>query len=360
MTGKITVEELSLPEELSGDGAADFLAAVELIRQEHLRLWGNDHLAYTPEEMLNYAQDPYERHLHLVARRDGALLGHCEIIIPVEDNQHLVWVALTVHPDAQGTGIGRALATATEDFARAQGRLTVTFETSHPADSLAGELLEPKSGIGQLPLVSRPVRFARAAGYELEQVERFSSCQLPVDPALLAEQGRLAQAAAGAEYRLVSWTSPCPEEWLDDLAWLQSRMSTDAPMAGLDFEEEPWDAARVRKGEALAQQMGRTILTTAVEHIPSGKLAGFTELILLGHRSDVILQGNTLVLHEHRGHRLGMLIKVANLERLAEQRPDARCIYTWNAAENDYMLAVNIALGFTPAGFTGEWQKVLK
>jgi hypothetical protein len=73
----------------------------------------------------------------------------------------------------------------------------------------------------------------------------------------------------------------------------------------------------------------------------------------------VVFQDDTLVLQEHRGNKLGLLIKVANMERLTEQFPDARVIYTWNAPENRYLLTVNQQLGFRTAGVTGIWQKEL-
>ena len=41
------------------------------------------------------------------------------------------------------------------------------------------------------------------------------------------------------------------------------------------------------------------------------------------------------------------------MERLTEQFPDARIIYTWNAPENRYLLTVNKQLGFQTAGVTG-------
>ena len=67
-------------------------------------------------------------------------------------------------------------------------------------------------------------------------------------------------------------------------------------------------------------------------------------------------QDDTLVLSEHRGRRLGMLVKAANLQRLAVEQPAARRVGTWNAEENSHMLAINVALGFRPAGGSGEWQ----
>lgn len=360
MKSAIKIEKLVVPKHLDSPEAADFRQAVEIHRQAELRRWGNDDLAYTPEEILASEQDRYERHIHLVAKDAEQVVGHCHLILPVEDNQHLLWFSLAVSEQAEGRGVGGALLIATEELARSEGRTTLSFETSHPVATLRQERLDPLSGVGQLPADSREVQFAQRYGYLLEQVERFSRCQLPVAPQVLLEQETIARAAAGADYGLVFWVDHCPEERLEDFAWLQSRMSTDAPRAGLDIEEEPWDGARVREGEALALALGRTTLVAAVEHLPSGKLVGFTVLTCLAHRQDMVFQDNTLVIREHRGHKLGLLVKVANLLVLAEQKPEVQRIYTWNAAENDYILAVNVALGFEPAGYTGEWQKVLK
>ena len=86
---------------------------------------------------------------------------------------------------------------------------------------------------------------------------------------------------------------------------------------------------------------------------------GLTTISVLALRPDVVFQDDTVVLQEHRGNKLGLLIKVANMERLSEQFPDARVLYTWNAPENRYLLKVNQQLGFTTAGVTGLWQKEL-
>ena len=60
---------------------------------------------------------------------------------------------------------------------------------------------------------------------------------------------------------------------------------------------------------------------------------------------------------KHRGNRLGMLVKILNLRRLAAEHPSVERILTFNAAENSHMLAINVALGFRPAGYDGEWQR---
>jgi hypothetical protein len=54
-----------------------------------------------------------------------------------------------------------------------------------------------------------------------------------------------------------------------------------------------------------------------------------------------------------------MLVKIHNLRRLLAEYPAVERVITFNAAENDHMLAINIALGFRPAGWDGEWQRVV-
>lgn len=57
-------------------------------------------------------------------------------------------------------------------------------------------------------------------------------------------------------------------------------------------------------------------------------------------------QGLTAVTKQYRGHRLGLLVKAAMLEWLAETEPAIELIETGNASANDHMIAVNDTLGF--------------
>jgi GNAT superfamily N-acetyltransferase len=75
------------------------------------------------------------------------------------------------------------------------------------------------------------------------------------------------------------------------------------------------------------------------------------------HRA--VSQEDTLVLREHRGHRLGMLLKVANLQALHRSMPGYPSVITFNAEENRHMLRVNEELGFVPIGYEGAWRRVL-
>ena len=47
----------------------------------------------------------------------------------------------------------------------------------------------------------------------------------------------------------------------------------------------------------------------------------------------------------HRGHRLGLRLKLAMADWLSAERPDVLATDTWNAEDNGPMIAVNEALG---------------
>lgn len=64
----------------------------------------------------------------------------------------------------------------------------------------------------------------------------------------------------------------------------------------------------------------------------------------------------TIVDPAHRGHRLGMWVKLANLRYTRGEEPALRNIDTWNAATNSHMIAINEALGFRAVEGWAEYQ----
>ena len=57
-------------------------------------------------------------------------------------------------------------------------------------------------------------------------------------------------------------------------------------------------------------------------------------------------QSLTAVARAHRGHRLGLLLKVAMLELLAAHEPQLSQILTQTAEGNEHMDAINAELGY--------------
>ena len=170
----------------------------------------------------------------------------------------------------------------------------------------------------------------------------------------------LAEAtAASPDYRVVQWSAPTPAEYVDGYGWMKSRMVTDAPAAGMEFDEEVWDAARVARHDALYTDADRLLLVTAAQHIETGELCAFNELVVGKDRTEASHQEDTLVLKDHRGHRLGTLVKCAGLLAWRDLVPDSHRVLTYNAEENRPMLDINEAIGFAPIAYGGAWKKVL-
>jgi GNAT superfamily N-acetyltransferase len=358
MTLPITIEELAIPETLDGPGADEFRTIVTLrniVSSEVLGAASDDN---TPGEVLAWAQDQHDEHkTFLVGRKDGGIVASAMLAWSTEPDTRVTWVDVQVRPDQRQQGIGTALFDHLEGIARASGRPIVQGGGLHlPVD---GPRLESPTGFGSLPAEEPTVRFLLNRGYTLEQVYRYSVLNLPVDQATLDAHLAATDARVGPDYRVHTWVSPTPERWLDDLALIFRRMSTDAPAGNLEIEEEPWDAERVRRNDERRLKTGRTGLVAAVEHVPSGMLVAFNGLSVAGDRTRPVSQGVTLVLKEHRGHRLGMVTKIANIQQLQAFSPESPFIMTDNAEENRPMLDVNEAVGFVPVAYEGAWKKTV-
>ncbi|WP_104088264.1 MULTISPECIES: hypothetical protein [unclassified Cryobacterium] len=203
------------------------------------------------------------------------------------------------------------------------------------------------------------MRFLLTRGFRLEQVERGSRLALPADESVIRRFRADAAAHAGGDYTVHCWSEATPPPWRDDLALLYTRMSTDAPTAGLEEPEDVWSIERLVDEETSRVGSPRRMLTAAALHDPIGHLVAFTQLSVPAESDCSVGQEDTLVLREHRGNRLGMLLKTANLEYLAQESPGHPSVTTFNAEENRHMLAVNEALGFVPMGYEGAWKRVV-
>jgi hypothetical protein len=154
----------------------------------------------------------------------------------------------------------------------------------------------------------------------------------------------------------VQWVDRAPRELYDDLAALMALMSTDVPLGELDWEPEVWDAARWLAKEDNAVTQGRLRYATAARDKRTGRLAGYTDIGVNPRLPEYAGQWDTIVAGAHRGHRLGLLMKAANLQRLRASRPDVRWLNTWNADSNAHMVGINERLGFRPMECWVDWQ----
>lgn len=361
MTTELSISPLCLPASLEAPEATDFhsfSAAVDQIKRD---IWHNDDRLSSPlARLVSSRSDEYHDNQMFLGRVAGETVGYCWATWFLKDNLNSASLYVAVLPQFRRRGHGRAMLEYAEQLALRNGRAIFQSNTEHLADfdvHGSGNLV-PKSGTGALPADSSAVRFAMQAGYELEMVERFSALPLPVPAEKLGAFVMAARAKSGGRYRLVFWQDRVPEEIEQSFTVALTQMSIDIPTAGLDSEVEHWDVARLRKNQNDRLASGKRDYGCAAVDQESGDVAAYSYVVYAPEKPEVLIQEDTFVSGAHRGKRLGMLIKAANLQRLAEVLPQARKVVTWNAAENDHMLAINVDLGFTPAGYDGEWQKI--
>lgn len=352
----ITVVEIPVAPGSGQDRLCHDVAAVDVAA--NLARYGRTDLADSASRWVSsLANQRYTTKTMLLARGGDtdAPLGWLHAALPLTDNTRLAGVQLVVDPAAPVADVVSALLADLTPRLRKSDRHVVQVWSAHgpPVDPQAPRL-DPASGAGHLDADALALALV-GAGFTLEQVERYSVLDVPGALARAQElAARSERAAAG--YDTLTWSDATPTDFVDQMAALRSRMSVDAPAAGMEVEEEVWDAERVRHTDQAILAAGRSILTTAARHRPSGRLVAYTQLTLPHHAPEVAFQDDTLVHGEHRGHRLGMLVKTRNVLALAERAPAVRRVHTWNADENAHMLAINVELGFRTEGAEGAWQ----
>ena len=279
----------------------------------------------------------------VLARLDGVPAGYLGLDLPQLDNTDNATADLVVHPAYRRRGVGRALHEHLRRLLREHGRKRV-FGVA--VSTLPGGVARPESGDAFAAAMG-----ARAALAEVRR--RLDTTRL--DHASLDALAADARAHA-AGYRTVRWRGDTPEEYAADLAYLDGRLMTDAPLGDLEWEAEQIDVARLRGTERALDARGRRRYHHAVVHEESGRVVAWT-LIDLGPSADWhAFQQITIVDPAHRGHRLGLLAKIENLRYVLDQEPALRMIDTWNAAENAHMIAINEQLGFRPVDIWTDWQ----
>lgn len=345
------IEEIPLPPSLDED-AGPFVESVEVGAAVRREGYGN-HFIFTPREELFISRDPDKPVRIFVARRDGRIVGRATLAALVRD-PGTAWLTVEVLSEHRRAGIGSALLSAVEGEAERRGGRK--FITAIRIVEQEGPRIAAPTGYGSMPAEGPQARFLRKHGYSFEQIVRASRVPLPVSAAatMFEESARF----AGADYRIHYWIGATPARWLEGMASLASRMSTDVPQGELAPPEDRWTAERVSADDARrAAEDDLARVVAAVEHVPSGELVGYTEYLVPPEPERDAMQWFTIVAPEHRGHRLGTLLKVANLRYLGEAFPGRAGVVTGNAEENRPMLDINEKLGFTPIGYEAEWKK---
>lgn len=294
-------------------------------------------LGNRPAALLRWTEPPNDAEVTVLAAFiDGVPVGVADVALNLADNTHLGELFVFVDPGRTREGAGTALARVGIDLIREAGCSTVFTMTDGSLD--AGE--------------SGGRNFAERLGFEVAQQDIVKRLDLDATAHLWQP---ILDSASADDYRLLTWRDGCPEEWLDPYLLLIGAFLGEVPLGDLDIEPEIWTVERLRETEERERRTGEHRLTTlAITH--SGEAAGFTEYIWDDARPEVVTQEGTLVLREHRGHRLGLRLKAANSLALRDLVPASAYVMTGNAVDNPQMSAINESLGYRPIERSLEMQ----
>lgn len=353
----ITIEDMPVPTSVNAEDAADFLRVIEIGNIVAAEDSGIADFTHPPEELLPQWHDQTDRLIRtLLARRGEQVIGAATYTVSTAPGTTTLQVDVMVPREHWHSGAPAVLLAAAEAAAAKLELKEVQVWTLHPA---TGALqLTPKTGWGAAPSIPLSEQLS-AAGYELLQIERTSAFPLDGDLTRVSDMLAEATAFAGADYESVAWSVPTPPEYRDGYAAILARLDTDAPSGDLTVDPEVWDAERIVRRDARFAEAGQTVSVAAVVHRPSGALVAFNELVIGQDRQATTHQYGTLVTREHRGHRLGTIVKCANLLRWQSVAPESPRVITFNAEENRPMLSINEALGFVPVSYAGGWRKLI-
>jgi len=289
--------------------------------------------------------DPRTFRLGWTGRVDGRVVATGWMSGSTVDNLDLVNVEVCCAPADRGHGYAAEVLAHLEQEATARGRGRLLGEVSWPY------------GLGADGAGSADLAWAERQGFELGLVDVQRRLPLPV-PASHLDALDAEAAPHHADYTLRSFAGPVPDDLVEDWAALTATLMTEAPMGDIAREEEALDADRFRAEEALLEKQGRVKVSTGAL-AADGRLVAYTDLVLTAHESERAYQWGTLVHPDHRGHRLGLAVKVANVRLLQETHPQITTVVTFNADVNAPMVAVNDRVGFRPVQWLGELQKKL-
>ena len=288
----------------------------------------------------------WKRYDLLAAREPGGpILGVGMMELPLRDNVRSAEVTVAVHPAHRRRGVGTAIVEGMAEHGRIDGRDVLNSIVDVPLDQVADH---------------PSLFFAPKVGFEPMLDGNVRHLSVPMDTArMVALRAEVAQARDADAYRVLTFEAPWPAEYVRDQCALFQCMSTDEPHGDEGHEEEIWDAERVEENDALRVARGARFLVAVAQHVATARLVACTELAINTGSPEQAWQLLTVVEPGHRGHRLGLAIKLANIDQLGERAPEVRVVVTGNASVNAPMIAVNEMMGFEVASYGNFWQKNL-
>jgi GNAT superfamily N-acetyltransferase len=266
----------------------------------------------------------------------GNLVANATALIDDEDdNPDLLQCGINVLPAHRRQGIATTLLADVVELAQREGKTRLLGQT--------------------FPQVPAGGAFAEAVGAEAKQATHMNHLPLAEVDRPMLERWVAEASTRSADYELIGWDGPVPDDDMDRWLELVVVMNT-APLDDLELNDFTITAEQQREGERVAEATGTESWTLVARHRDSGEWAGFHDVSWDPSEPPFVYVGATGVKPEHRGHALGKWLKAAMTLRILDERPDVTNVRTGNADSNDAMLGINKAMGYRPLIAQTTWE----
>lgn len=262
------------------------------------------------------------------------MAGRLEVQVPLNENLDMIHFHLEVLPAYRGQGIASRLVDELERQRARIGRprLTTYGTETNPDQDLDDPNLPINRIAARLGMTRRNVAVARRLA-------------LPLSNELLDQMEAEAQPHLGG-YQILVWHGHPPREHWLRYGTLLTQLDLDEPDEDVELEPQFYDETRLQVAFDRQDRQG-TVPIIAVAVAPDGSLVGHSELQYNNSPGTTLVwQENTLVMPEHRGHRLGLALKAATHREIARRAPWLTTELTWNSHVNDHMISINEKMGY--------------
>ncbi len=317
------------------DEIAERVAYLDRLRQELLP----DDPPTSVEQAIaaNRASPEHIRRLSFRARDpEGALVGNASTSIdPDDDNPDVLMAGINVLPEWRRKGLASLLLGELVGLAEREGKTRLIGQTFGAIES------------GR--------HFASAAGAVAKQEWHLNHLPISDVDRPMLERWVVEAADRSADYELIGWDGPVPDEYLAEWIDIVLVMNT-APLDDLEINDFTLTPEEVRDEEKIYEATGSEHWVLAARHRATGAWAGFHDVTWNPTQPPYVWVGATGVRPEHRGHALGKWLKAAMTLRILDERPEVESIRTGNADSNDAMLGINKAMGYRALIAETTWE----
>ncbi|MHA2104045.1 MAG: GNAT family N-acetyltransferase [Candidatus Hodarchaeales archaeon] len=293
------------------------------------------------EKTIRLPDIPSERQVYFLAKKKDTFVGFAVIWENVGSNEHVVSIDLYIEPKVRKQGISKILINSVlKNFTPKVKNIHFVMRTDPPAPCY-----EERKTLEQFQIEkqAKPVYIVRRSASDIKDYNKGEI----INKAIYWEKSSNQKG-----YSLIEVEDGKFQEQksfkIEDFILLVQRIRNDMPKEGRQLEEIKLSVEEYMQRFDKIKTLGDRSLTYVAVEDSSGLPIAFTETWFFASQPELASQGDTGVLHEYRGKKLGLTLKYKMISYILSN-PRNNSIKHWgthNAVSNIHMIRINDELNY--------------